>query len=496
MQNEKSNFNQALWLGIGQLCTFLIAFLTAPILTRYFDKVEYGTYRQILYVYTSLMALFTLGLPSVFAYFIPRLNTAQQKSLINGITKIFLLLGLCFSVALYLLSDFIADLLNNPELATGLKLFSPFPLFTLPTLGVEGIYTALKKTKFIAVYQVLSKILTFVCIILPVILWRTGYREAIIGWGVASFLTFLMAMYLKRQPYVGVKAEIFPNMYRSVFNYCLPLTGAFLAGFFCNSADQFFISRYYGTETFAVFSSGIFTIPIIAMVATSVKQVLVPVISKAESENRFGEAVVSYRNAIVRSAIIIIPMLTFCFFLSTDVMVALFGAMYEESASYFRIHIVKDFITIFPYFSVLAALGLNRFYMNMHIVGALIIWIFDFVICGLHWPPQLILGVSTSFSVGCSIAAFVYIKHKSNVAMINAKLMWILMGITLHCSIAMGIVLLLRTYVIPDMNVFISLIACGILFYALIIPSGYIFKYEYIESLLVIINKRNGRKRG
>ena len=39
--NKSSNFNQALWLGIGSLCTFLIAFLTAPILVRYFDKNEY-----------------------------------------------------------------------------------------------------------------------------------------------------------------------------------------------------------------------------------------------------------------------------------------------------------------------------------------------------------------------------------------------------------------------------------------------------------------------
>lgn len=38
--NKSSNFNQALWLGIGSLCTFLIAFLTAPILVRYFDKMN------------------------------------------------------------------------------------------------------------------------------------------------------------------------------------------------------------------------------------------------------------------------------------------------------------------------------------------------------------------------------------------------------------------------------------------------------------------------
>lgn len=50
-RENTSNFNQALWLGIGQLCTFVLSFLSAAILARYFDKQEYGTYKQILYIY-------------------------------------------------------------------------------------------------------------------------------------------------------------------------------------------------------------------------------------------------------------------------------------------------------------------------------------------------------------------------------------------------------------------------------------------------------------
>ena len=114
IKENQSNFHQALWLGVGQLCSFAIAFVTAPILVRYFDKVEYGTYRQILYVYTSLLTLFTMGLPSVFAYFIPRLNTGQQKQLIDRLTFVFLCLGAVFSIALFIFSDLIAELLKNP----------------------------------------------------------------------------------------------------------------------------------------------------------------------------------------------------------------------------------------------------------------------------------------------------------------------------------------------------------------------------------------------
>ena len=121
-RENTSNFNQALWLGIGQSCTFVLSFLSAAILARYFDKQEYGTYKQIRYIYTTMQSLFTMGLPSAFAYFIPRMNANEQKSLVNGLTRIFLLLGVVFSLSLFFLAKPISIWLNNPELAVGIKI--------------------------------------------------------------------------------------------------------------------------------------------------------------------------------------------------------------------------------------------------------------------------------------------------------------------------------------------------------------------------------------
>ena len=156
--NNNSNFRQTLWLAIGQFCTFAISFVSAAILSRYLDKVEYGTYKQILYIYVTLQSLFTMGLPSVFSYFIPRLEKGQQKKLVSSINKVFLIIGCGLSILIFVLSDCIAAILENPELSNGLKIFSVFPLFTLPTMGVEGIYTAIRKTKELALYHIVSKI--------------------------------------------------------------------------------------------------------------------------------------------------------------------------------------------------------------------------------------------------------------------------------------------------------------------------------------------------
>lgn len=51
------------------------------------------------------------------------------------------------------------------------------------------------------------------------------------------------------------------------------------------------------------------------MVAASVKNVLLPLFSKADAERNMSSAVLSYNNAVKKTATIIMPMLFFCLFL-------------------------------------------------------------------------------------------------------------------------------------------------------------------------------------
>ncbi len=120
---------------MGSLSAFALTVVSAAILSRYFEKKEYGTYRQILYVYNTMLVVFTAGLPRAFSYFLPRFNLAQGKDIVWKISKVLFLAGFTFSIALFFLSGPIACVLRNNELAIGLKYFSPMPMLLLPTMG-------------------------------------------------------------------------------------------------------------------------------------------------------------------------------------------------------------------------------------------------------------------------------------------------------------------------------------------------------------------------
>ena len=126
-----NNTKQAIWVGISQLSSFLLAILSAAILARYFDKTEYGTYKQILYIYYTLLVLFSAGLQGAYSYFLPKQTMEQGKDFVYNLIKVFLILGSGYSVSLFLLAPVIADLFNNPELTKGLRIFSIVPVLIL-----------------------------------------------------------------------------------------------------------------------------------------------------------------------------------------------------------------------------------------------------------------------------------------------------------------------------------------------------------------------------
>lgn len=488
--DNKSNFNQALWLGIGQFCTFAISFISAAILSRYLDKVEYGTYKQILYIYTTLQSLFTLGLPNVFSYFIPRLEPGEQKTFINTMNRIFLFIGALFSLSLFLCSDLIADILGNKELAYGLKLFSPFPLFTLPTMGVEGIYTSIRKTRTIAIYQLTTRILMILCMVVPVMLIGNNYEVAIIGWGVASFITFIIAMYLKRKPYMNVGKEHLGNLYKQVFSYTAPLFGAFIFGFIISSADQFFISRFYGTVAFADYSNGCLSIPIAVMVTSSVKSVLLPLISKAEHNGDIKPALQSYKNAVSKSAVLVFPILFFCFIFSNDIMVFLYGSQYSTSSIYMKSYIVRDFISILPYFSVLMALNMSKTYMNMHIWGAILVWALDWIAVEADMPPYVIVIIRSLFYLFSLIYAFISVYKRTKIRLMTSDIFNSLAIMFLYCCIIGYATYFLCRTVMSDFPSIVILIVSFAMYYILLFIIDKIDKrFNFFGSFSIITDK-------
>lgn len=398
-----NNTKQAFWIALGNFFSALVAIVGPMILARYWSKSEYGTYKQVMYVYNTMLIVFTIGLPKAYSYFIPRVSENERKNLVNKITKIFIVIGVIFSSCLFFCSEFFATILKNEQLDLAIRLFSPVPLFLLPTMGIDGIFASYKKSLFMTIYTILTRTITILFTSLPVIIWHGNYIDSLIGFDIAAFITFIIAIFMRNKP-IKSKNNINTSItYKEIFSFSLPLFTAAIWGFLITSADQFFISRYYGNEVFAEFSNGFMELPFITMIIGAITTILLPELSGLINGQVSKDNVLAiWKSAILKSVKIIYPMACFCIFFPTLCMLCLYGQQYSNSGIYFMLKNILGLVVIIPFQPIILAFGKTKEYSKVHFLSAIFVIILELFVVLFFINPIYIAIVS----VICQIQKF------------------------------------------------------------------------------------------
>lgn len=479
-----------MWVAMGSLSSFAVSIFSTAILSRYLDKTEYGTYRQIIYIYNTLIVIFAAGLPRIYAYYLPRYNIAQGKDIVKKVTNILFLAGSVFSIFLFTSSELIADVLRNPELGRGLKWFSPIPMLMLPTLGLEGIFSSYKKAIYIAIYNTISRLLILLFIVLPVLLFYDSYVSAIFGWIAASVVILFIAYLFKGIPFKGITKEESGLNIKEILTYSLPLAGASIAGIAIKAADQFYVSRYFGTEIFAEFANGFIELPFAYMITGATATILLPLFSKIIQENSNKDDLVAlWQNALNKSSVIIYPMLIYCMFFSKEIVTVLYSERYSDSAIYFTIAMIINFFNVIVFTPLLLALGETKFYAKIHIIFAFSSWILGYLGVITFNSPVAIAVLSVTNSICLILVSFKFTANKLKIPYLQLFPIYRLLVIIMHSVIAISIVKWLLNVIQPDItnigSIFVSLLASIICLWA----TSKLFKINYYVLIKPLINK-------
>jgi len=487
-EGTTNNTRQAAWVAIGSFFSFIVGIISPMILSRYFDKGDYGTYKQVMYVYNTLLSIFTLGLPKAYAYFLPKYSREFSKDIIAKVTRLFFFLGAIFSLFLFFCAAPIANVMKNPDLKVALMYFSPTPLLLLPTMGLDSIYATFQKTKHLAFYTIATKILIIVCTIIPVIMLNGGYIHAIIGFDIASFITCLMAIFLKTWP---IKKENHRKVYlplKEIFDFALPLLYASLWGMIIVSANQFFISRYYGNEVFAEFSNGFMDIPFVGMITGAISAVLLPLFSGMDKGNGMSnDTLAIWNSALLKSAKLIFPMLIFSIIFARLIMTCMYGDNYVQSTIYFQIKNISGLFYIIPFYPIILAIGKTKEYARIHMIIAFVIIICEYFVCRIDVSAVYIAVVSEI----CQLLKIgLLLKVVSDYA--GLKIFSLIQPKELGKVIAVSMAASVIPYVVEHciyLNKFIELALCLALFVICYYIICWGFKISYREIVLSLTHK-------
>ena len=491
MSSNTNNTLQAFWVMFGSLAGFLFVTGSAMLLSRYFSKVDYGTFKQVTYIYHTLLAVFTLGLPKAYSYFLPRVPKSHAKDVIGKINYILIGCGVVFSLILFFGSNLIAVLLKNNELSSLLKWFSLVPLFMVPTMGIEGILATYKKTKTLAFYNITTKCLLFLCVTLPVVFFNGEVKHAIIGFTVSSFISFVIAMILKYYPVKHEDKEKSSYSYNDLFKYSLPIMLASIWGMVITSTDQFMISRYFGTEVFAEFANGATKIPFVGMIIGAISIVLAPIYSKLAKDESSVSKIEIFRllkTVFEKTIMLAFPIVTFFFCFSDTIMVVLYGNQYEMSGVFFSIKILVNYFTLLTFSALILSIGGQRFYYKVHMYGALILIFLEYVSIHIFNSPFAIVWISTICAILITFVLLNYISNYLKVRVVDIfPLKLILKILPISFLIIYGVRYILETSFQID-NVL--LLFTSSIFYVLIFGLwSYFIKLDFCSLLSPLLNK-------
>lgn len=403
---KNSFFKSTLILIIGGFITKILGMITRMITSRYLGSTGIGIYSMLMPTFSLLIALSSFGFPIAISKLVSE-DRYNNKNILFSVIPISLLINSILIIFLFLTSDFICThLIHEKRAYLGLISIS----FVLPFIGISSILRGYFFGKEKMFPHVISNVLEDIVRLLLLITLTPRFLKMGITYAVAfviltnviseltSIITFIF--FMPKNSSIK-KSDLKPRRenIRNVFDISIPSTLSRVIG----NIGYFFepiilttilLSLNY-KSSFITTEYGIiagFVIPLLLLPSfftTAISNALIPVISKAYSNNNKKEVKRKLRQAIIFSLMIGIPATIFFMLFPSQILMFLYKT--NEGILYTRI--LAPFLLIqyiqAPLISALNAMGKAKASLCSTVIGtitkviSLIIFTYLFNIWGL-----------------------------------------------------------------------------------------------------------------
>ena len=503
MNNNHSNGDsltkQSLFLTAGRSVAYGMNMVVPVLLVRIFDQSEYGLYKQLFLIFSTLFSVGQLGMSQSLYYFLPR--HPEDRNRIMTQTFFFVLItGLILWVGMVVFEFSIGRFMNAPAMTAFMPLLG---LYTFLMIGASFLETGMiaeGNARWASVVVVLSQFLNSSILVLSSLLFKNLYM-LFAGATIFAALRFGgQCIYLFKRYNISHRTVNF-SLFREQLKYSLPIGAGNVAWLIQGKLHQFFISAFFNPAIFAVYAVGCFKLPLLDIITGSVGSVMVPAISRHQKDGDTRRILEIWNRAIKKMNLMLMPVFVFFFFTAEVFITVLFTADYADSVPIFRIGLFLILISSINTGAVLQAYAKTRYVMNIALlrlpVTAGLLWVFI-----QQWG---VLGaVSADVLAMVAFRLVVLGKVARVLGLPFSKVIdWSMNGRILLMALLAGMPVLVLTHLIAD-SPLLCLAASGIIYpllYGILMVRSTCLareeKAELIENVTLLLNgiKRMGRVR-
>lgn len=454
---------RTLVVAIGQTATSMERIAVLFILSRTLSQYDYGTYQQVWLVYQLVLPLFTLGLPASILYFIPKTEPEQHKTFVFQTVVLLEVVGVIFAAFTFLSAPLFARQFNNPALVPLIRIFSIYPLFSLPPKLVNMLLIAREQPIYSTVFSILYSVLLIIFNTAPSLL-GLPLEYTLYGANLGSIIFAAGMLIFLLRTYRGQTFRWDFKLLKSQVIYSGLLGLSSVLGMISSQLNRVIVSSSFSTETYAVYTNGAFEIPFIGLITGSLMTVLIPEFTKRLGNQESLNSVWGlWNNATLKTAIFLFPIATSLFTFAPEFMSTLFSPKYEASAPIFRIYLLLVFLRITQYGSLLQAMGKTRLIFTTSAVSLLLNLILSIVFIPLFG----ITGPAWANVVTVYVWALIYLVMLCRLTKVSfsAIMPWRSLGKLLFLALIAGILANL-VHLLPLS--FFPLLVVGLLIYGVV----------------------------
>lgn len=354
------------------------------------SKTDFAVIGFLLMVHEVARNLATLGFPESIFYYFERVTKSARKAFVFQTGGILAGMGLIAGLVILAISVFAPTILSNWDPSNIQKVQDLLPLMALvtvlevPTWPVTNVLLAADRQKDSAWYEMLTSVLTFTCLILPLAL---GYplTVAVMGlaiYAVVRFIGSIIWVFVVLPGDTQVSSGI---PLKKQVNFSVPLGLSSLVNKLNKYVDKFVVSILLPAAVYAEYTIGAQEVPIIRVIPFAVGSVLISRYVSLDLESKKQELLDLWYKGIEKVSLMVLPLTVLSIVIAPDLISLIAeseGTSYDNAVIPFQIYNMIVLIRVTHYGSILQAFGDTKgvMYLSINLVIANIILSIPFTI--------------------------------------------------------------------------------------------------------------------
>ncbi len=359
---DEMSARPVLLLTAGRAVAFVATFATPLVLTRVLNQSEFGTYKQLFLVYSTLAGIAQFGMAESLLYFLPFAPRRGGRYVLNALL-ILASAGLACLGGLALAGPRLGRWLGNSALPGLSGLLGAYLLFMLPSLVLEVVTTARKRYLGAAAAYGLSDLIRAIALVVPILVFR---RLELLLMGVVAFAVVRLTatlVYLVRE----FGAELRPDRaaLREQLAYALPFQLGVVLSILVGNLHYYVVAASVDAAAFAIYAIGCLQIPLVDLLFAPAGNVMMVRMREAISARRLEAVLATWQDTTRKLALVFLPLVALLLVTGRELILSLFTERYAASVPIFMVWSAQIV------FAVLQTDGVLRVYAKTRAIALL-----------------------------------------------------------------------------------------------------------------------------